>query len=367
MIYILEIFKEKYSRRLLLAIVVFGFLFVFFYQVLVDYDFSKVGFKVDMSKRETNLEFYLLSGWTAPESSADKEAIWSKGGRSTVALYLPKKSAYRIRLNVLFPAGDLLQQGIGVFVNKEPVVTLKPKKLSNWQEFQFIIPYNLVSKGFNKIGLVNLSKEMGSIAYKNLEITNYKRIPLAFPGGYILFDKVRWLSLREGVSVNWRLCLFGGFLLPVFWMVYSIWLFSLSEIKFSRILRLDFFTYLPSIIILLAIYLFFRFFLYSTVFTRGVVLLLTIGLTSSTKAYQFYRYAQRPKIKAQIKFLKDIAGLEIVGTMFIVSFMILLFISTLLLVLKQDNIADKVANGAYLALVSGVVLRLLAIRSKDVF
>jgi len=355
MIYLLEAFREKHIRWLLLVIVVFGFFFVFFYQVSVSYDFSKVSFKVNLADQPIDTRVYLLSGWTTGEDKYDKDAIWSKEKCSTVAIFFPEKSAYQIKLSLLsFEAGL-----IKIYVNKELLITLKPKKIDKWQEFQFIIPRNLISNGFNKIGLVNLSKEMKSIAYGNLEVINYQSIPLTFSSGFVLFDKARWLSKREGGNVNWRLCLFGGFLLPVFWIVYSIWLFSLSGIKFSRILRLDFFTYLPSIIILLAIYLSSRFFLYTPVFTRGNFLLFTIGLTSSTKAYQLHRYAQRPKIKAQIKFLKDVVGKEIVGTMFIVGFMILLFICAFFLILKQENISEKVANGAYLLLVIGVILRLI--------
>lgn len=355
MIYILEAFKEKRIRRLLIMIAIFGFLFIFFYRVLVVYDFSKIDFKVDLSEQLVDKRLFLLSGWDRERKANEERAIWSNAKSSMLVFLLPHKSTYQIRFKLLF-----LQKGLTeVFVNKKLLTTFKSRETGKWQDFQFVIPHDLISKGFNKIGFVNLSKTTTPVGYKDLRITNYQRMPLTFPSGYGLFDEVRWLSGRKGVNVNWLFCLFGGFLMPVFWVVYSIWFFSLSGIKFSRILLFDFFTYLPSIIILLAIYLSSRLFLYIPAFTRGNFLLFTIGLASGTKAYQLYRYAQRPKINAQIKFLKDVVGKEIVGTMFIVGFMILLFICAFFLILKQENIAEKVGNGAYLLLAIGLILRLI--------
>ncbi|MDP2943871.1 MAG: hypothetical protein Q8N49_01150 [Candidatus Omnitrophota bacterium] len=355
MIYILETFKEKHIRNLLLFIVGFGFLFVFFYQVLVLYDFSKISFKVNLAEQIIDSRVYLLSGWTSGENKYDKDAIWNKEKSSTIAVFFPKKTTYQIKLRLFFSEKGLIR----VYVNKELVITLKPAEIGKWQDFKFVVPYNLISRGFNKIRFINLSKNSAPVGYKDLRGTNYQRMLLAFPSGYVFFEKARWLSQREGVNVNWRLCLFGGFLLPIIWIIYSLWFFSLSKIKFIKVLWLDFFTYLPSIIILLAIYLSSRFFLYNQVFTQGAFLLVTIGLTSSTKAYQLYRYAQKPKIKAQINLIKEIIAAEITGSIFIIGFMVLLMICTFLLIFKQENIAGRVANWAYLLLVMGVILRLI--------
>lgn len=360
------VFKEKASRKLLLGTIIIGFLFVFFYQALVRVDFVPVNFKASVGS-ELDTAVILLSGWTREQKEGKPEDVWSRGRKSALAFFLPKKETYELKFELSFPDNISPEERVAILVNKHRVTTLRPKNGKRergnrgWKEFSFIVPTSLVSKGYNKIQLVRLSGSSEPVGFRPIKVRNYLKVRWAFPRGYLLLNKQRWLSKSGGGSINWVFCFFGAMILPIIWMGYSAWFSSVSRMSFVRSLRLGWFTYLPSLILILLVYLVSRVFFFNLISLPGDFLLIALGLVGISKAGQLFRYAQGERLLAQAGHLKSFV---LDGSKFIVGFMVLLIGCAVLLIVKKEAVAAKVADWAYLLLVIGVILKLIGLRRQ---
>jgi hypothetical protein len=302
---IFDTFRIRKNLRLLIFVSLLGFLFPFFYQLLINHDLTKIELSVIFgqdSKPSAMGNILLLSGWKERKGQDLDSGIWSSGDSSAIAISLPKKAAYRFEIELYFIEDKPDSAGIRVYANKEHIINLSPVSSGTWHKYDFIVMDKFINQGFNKLNFFNLSGKKVGVGYRNMTISNYKKLPWVFPRGYVFFDPVRWIPLKEEIS--WTYCFFGALILPCLWVLWSLWLFSVSIRPLEKILSVSVFSYFPSIILFSFFYLFSRIFLMKFAIGISDFLILSLGVTGGCKAALAVVYANKENLRMQAESIK---------------------------------------------------------------
>jgi len=111
----IKIFNRN-SFFLYFIIFLYGVLFIFFYQVLVNISYVETKFEVDFLNPDSHGVIF-LSGWRGMDSS--EKSIWSTDKSASFSIWLSHKTGYRFETNIFIP--DLgpdykIRDGIDVYV-----------------------------------------------------------------------------------------------------------------------------------------------------------------------------------------------------------------------------------------------------------
>lgn len=371
---IIEFLRQRRNIKYSLGIIIFGLIFAFSFQVNRAQISQILEKPVRIVPGTKETRQYQVSGW---------QGAYAKGKRSILKVGLPEKKTYRMVVRAFSCSPpDTRDQRIEVHFNNIAIDRLKFRKTPKWQEFKVNIhPYLL--KETNTIKFVYTQDTfLSPIAFDSLEFRNYT---FRIRGFYLLFDspikkRADYLSPRVlGYSFGFAI------LLLVFWLFYSRFLSLAVKMKFSRAIRIDFWSWFPSIILLsllalvsffsschfvFSIKTFFVLALAPTIVFRPIlhniekICLEIKSTTSFLKRQVVLKFFPFTKVDTLRKFLIRYHKTNL-SSAFILDFILLLVLSALLLMIKGEWIAEQIANLAYLLLVIGVVMKAVAFFRED--
>ncbi|MFH1857220.1 MAG: hypothetical protein ABH836_08395 [Candidatus Omnitrophota bacterium] len=352
----MPIFKCKKSWILFIVVLAAGFLVTFFYQTTVNPDFVEFKKTYDFYAKEKTENFFLLNGWQLKQEE-NKTFASMRGGRAVFLFFAPERDS--LALKITYRAHSPWQE-IAVYSGDEFIGGLKSDVTGQWVDRVLILPRNLVVNTLNKLIVV---KKLGSESdFYRIIVSNCEEKRIAFLRMYTVWRTRGVFTGAKNNSVDWKFCIAGAFGLVSFWLIYSALLYSISNEKYFYILKSDFWTYSPALMISAALFLISRtmsdyvFFYYNSDY-----FLMLMGLPAVLKVYQIVKYAKKEKVKLRICRLKrNIAEkYDIAANMSIVFFIMLFFSSALLLMFNMKLKAESLANPAFLFLTGGVLLKMV--------
>lgn len=373
---IINFLKQRRNVKYSLWIIIFGLIFAFSFQANRVQILQILEKPIRIVPNTKEARQYQVSGW---------QGAWAKGKRSVLKISLPEKKTYQMVVRAFSCSPpDVRDQRIEVHFNDVALDRLKFRKTPKWQEFKVnIYPYLLKENNTIKF-IYTQNTSLSPIVFDSLEFRNYTA---RLKGLYLLFDspkqgRVNYLSPRVlGYSFGF------AFLLWLFWLFYSCFLSFIIKIKFSRAIRIDFLSYLPSIVFLSLLALISFFSPYHFVYSLKTFFVLALAPTAVSKLLPYkdlflhfikiaFRFILRDiektclEIKRTTSFLKKQSNTlrkfliryhkTNLSSAFILDFMLLLVLCALLLMVKAERIAEQIANLAYFLLVIGVVMKAVA-------
>lgn len=333
---------------------IMGFLLVFFYQAMIDSDFVKFKKSYNFYSAEKTDKFYLLTGWEY-DKEKDVKFASMKSKRAVFLFSVPTPDTLALKLTYRFPERD---QAIEVYSQEQLIGTLTTDTAGRWTEKVLVFPHYLVAADLNKVVFVKLLDSKPDLY--NVVVSNYEDRNLIFMRAYTVWESTRWYAKRRNNPVNWNLCFFGAVSFLCLWLVYSAFFCSVTNEKYLRILKLDFWTYLPVVIIFLMLFLISKFWSNYTFFYYAIdYWLILAGVTGVGKSYQIIKYGKMDKFKLRLRQTKDYAvgKYDLCGAICIGGFAVIFLGCAVLLMFNRKVQAERLGNWAFLLLILGVVLK----------
>jgi len=321
------------DKKTILAIIIFSFILSFFYTILVVTDFKDFQIKL---KEIKDVRFSL------PQKDAYLLVVWG--------IELPKE----------------------IYFNDKPVRYFYLRERRELKEFYISLPPELVNEGTNRLRIV-------SPTTYSVRIRNYLGC-LKSKGAFILFANSKSLKIIFSLGRFIFLILFISLILAGTRCLFFFLLQKLFNISLRKFFFRYWFSYLPCLFLFLIIFLFslspYRIVLSKQTFI-GLIILCTGIVKLPLIFISIWRGKERhPKIeRLEIQRFEPL-GYRLMAKFFIyikqepadsfiIAFMLLLVICTLLLIFKLDLIAEKLANIAYFVLVIGVGIKLVKLVKEE--
>lgn len=393
--------KKKQNVKYSVWIIIFGLIFALSFQVNKAQIPQILEKPIRIVPGSKEARQYQVSGW---------QGAYAKGKESILKVVFPEKKTYRLVIKAFSCSPpDTRDQRIEVHFNNIALDRLKFRKTTKWQKFSVNIPSSL-PKRTNTIKFVYLQDiRLSPVAFDSLGFKNHI---FRIKGFYLLFDSPipKWERepslfikllfsppLFPETTFSFKVLGYSfGFaiLFLVFWLCCSHFLSLAIKMQFSRARRIDFLSYLPSIILLSLfslisffspyhfVYTYVTFFLLALVptavlklllrknlFLRFIKIVFRLILRDIEKTYSEIKSAYSACLslfsflKKQIitfrKFLIRYHKTNL-SSAFILDFMLLFVLCAFLLTIKAEWIAKQIANLAYLLLVIGVGMKAVA-------
>ncbi len=346
----------KIAIYLVLSLVI-GFLLLFFYQTMVDSQITK--FKKEYQYAcavDYEDNFLLLNGWKARKESGINYTSMDKD-RAIFLIFLPSKDAISLAFKLRFHDPN---QKIKVYVKQKLIDVLRGSKIGEWEEQRVMINARMMKKGLNKIELKKTEKT--KLDFYSIKITNYQDIKLTFLRAYAVWDSTKWFRKRGCINVNWNICFLGSFIFTGIWLVYSAIFWPLTEKKYLYILRLDFWTYLPPVLIFSILFLISKIaYSYTFFYYKFDFFLILIGSMCIGKIYQMTQYIKKDMCILRLKQTYEctIKKYNVYANIFICLFIVMMLISAGLLMYELKFPAERLTNVAFFILIIGILIKLI--------
>ncbi len=152
----------------------------------------------------------------------------------------------------------------------------------------------------------------------------------------------------------------GGVGFLCLWLVYSAFFCSIANEKYSHILKLDFWTYLPAIAIFLLLFLTSKFLSNYTFFYYAIdYWLILTSAVAIGKIYEVIRYVRMDKLKLRMRQAKSyiVGKYDLYGTICVIGFAVIFLGCAVLLMFNRKQQAEWFGNWAFLLLILGVVFK----------
>jgi hypothetical protein len=338
------------------ASIVIGFLLVFFYQVLIEPDVFKFKESYRFNFTQKTDKFYMLTGWRPKKEMAEFASMRSK--RAILLFSIPIKDTVALKITYRLHNP---KQIIKVYKQKKLIGLLKTTKVNKWAEDILILTHGLAEEGLNKLEFIK-TVSSSEPDFKKITVANYNDKNLTFLRAYPVWESTRWFRKRGDVPINWRLCFLGGVGFLGLWLLYASLFWSITNERYSFILKKDFWTYLPTVIIFSILFIIGRIISnYTFFYYRLDYWLILVGSMSVGKIYQIIKYAKMDKFKLRMRQLKNITigRYNLYANILIIMFIILFFSCAILLIFSMKVKAEWLANWAFLFLIMGIVLKLI--------
>lgn len=345
---------------LAITILVIGFTLSFFYQSMIEARFEKFKENYDFSRTEDMERFLPLSGWEMVSGDIDYASLTSE--RASLIFYIPKKDA--VALNFIIRFEDPKQK-LSIYAQDKLLRTISASKANSWIKETVIMPYALAEEGLNKL-IISKSYQT-TPDFKELVIQNYHDRNLMFMRAYTIWESTRWYIKQGNKPVSLIVCAGSAVGLLLIWLGYSYIFRLFTDKNYLYVLKIDFWTYLPAILIFMSLFVIgkvistYTFFYYKLDYW-----LILFGSTSIGKTYQIIKHVSLKKVVLRIDQLKE--GLsknyDNIGNAFIIIFIVLFISCSILLKYKVMLtptllLAETVANWAFLFLSMGIAVKLI--------
>lgn len=379
---IIEFLKQKRNIKYSLWMIIFGLIFAFSFlanQAQIPQILEKP-LKIIPGTKEAKQ--YQVSGWQGSRA---------KGKRSVLKVSLLEKRSYRMVIKAFSCSPpDARDQRIEVHFNDVALGRLKFKKTSKWQKSSINIPSYFLQET-NTIKLVyTQDTHLSPITFDYLEFRNYV---FRWGGLYLLFDppakkRINYLNPQVlGYSLGFAI------LFLFFWLFHSRFLFFAVKMKFSRAIKIDLMSWLPSSILFSFLALISFFSSYHFVYSFKTFFILALVPTGVLKLFLYkdllprliikiinsvFRFILRAIEKTGIEAKRVFSFLKIQGITFrkffiryhktnlssalILDFMLLLILAAFLLMTEETIFrwgGEQVTIFAYWLLAIGVVIKLI--------
>jgi len=335
---------------------IIGFLLLFFYQTMVDSQLNRFKTNYNFFSSSGGKNFLLLRGWRAKEE-ADLGYVSMIAERSIFVCSIPEKDAAALtfKYRIYEPS-----QQISVYKDNVKLGILKSQALGEWVEGYIIIGSNLIDEGLNKVELIKTGKSNPD--FYTVTATNYQNKSLTFLRAYVVWESTKWFRKRGGTSVNWNICFACSLILCGIWLAYSAIFWSITKEKYLKILRLDFWTYLPAVLIFGILFLIskvvssYTFFYYKFDF-----LLVLIGSICIGKVYQIMRYVKKDMCILRLKQIYEctIKKYNVYANIFIGLFIVMMLIAAALLMFELRPQAEWLTNVGFFLLILGFIIKFI--------
>lgn len=404
--------KNRPNLKYSLISIVFGILFVLLFQAnrIQISQIPREPLKIDLGTEEARK--YLLSGWSNNQRWGETTVVKAIKEASSLIAPLSFEETYRLTMKAfsVTPQG-VPNQIIAIHFNDIALDSFEFKKSTEWQKFRINIPPRFIFKKTNTLKFVySEDVSLSPVVFDYLKFKNYfgrihKGLTL-----YLLYDPTKLAEeIYSPGNLFIRLFFYppfpkGTFSFKVlgYSLVFliSFFLFSLFctsffssriKIELSKGLRLDLFTYLPSLILFSFFALISFFSPYNIVYSLKTFFILTIVPTIAFKTWFIYRASIIKTVKLIIKTILSVSKelwivikktpltvkffpsniknfskflikqhRENLSSAFILDFMLLLLLCALLSML--DNIititfARWLAKVAYYLLLIGIIIK----------
>jgi hypothetical protein len=363
---IIKFLKQRQNVKYSVWIIIFGLIFAFIFQtnrVQISQILEK-SLKIIPGTKEARQ--YQVSGW---------QGARVKGKRSILRVSLPEKKTYRMVVRAFSCSPpDARDQRIEMHFNDVALDRLKFRKTPKWQEFRINIHPYLI-KETNTIKIVyTQDTSLFPIIFDYLEFRNYT---FRIKDLYLLFD---FLVKRQINYSTFRILshsLSFAFLLWFFWLLYSRFLSFAVKMKFSRAIKIDFWTYFPSGILFSLFALVSFFSPYHFVYSLKAFFVLALAPVVTLKLFPYTGLFCRFLLRAIEKTCVEVRRVSLflkgqvvtfrkffikqhktnLSSAFILDFMLLFVLCAILLTIKAEWIAKQLANLAYFLLVLGTIMK----------
>jgi hypothetical protein len=339
-----------------IAALAIGFLLIFFYQTMVDSQLNRFKTDYNFFTSSGTEDFLLIRGWRAKRQE-DVSFVAMTQERSIFVCSIPEKDA--ISLVFKYRLNDPSQE-ITVYKDSKHLGTLSSDKPGEWVEDSIIIDSALIDEGLNKFELIKSGAS--NPEFYGVTATNYQNKNLTFLRAYVVWESTKWFRKRGSITVNWQACFVGSLVFLGFWLVYSAIFWSLTKEKFSKIVRLDFWTYLVPVLIFSILFLISKIVSsYTFFYYRFEFFLILIGSMSVGKIYQMMRYAKRDMTLLRLRQIYEctIKKYNVYANIFISLFIIMMGISAVLLMMELKLQAEWLTNVGFFLLILGFLIKFI--------
>jgi hypothetical protein len=333
-----------------------GFLLIFFYQTMVDSQLNRFKTNYNFFSSSGSERFLLLRGWRAKKDT-DLNYVMMTAERSIFVCSIPEKDSISLVFKYRTNEG---KQQIKVYKDNVELGVLRPESSGVWTEDYIIIDSSLVEPGLNKIELIKSGKSNPD--FYEVIATNYQNKNLTFLRAYVVWESTKWFRKRGGISVHWNLCFIGSFIFLGLWILYSAIFWSLTKESYYKIVRLDFWTYIPAILIFSVLFLIskivssYTFFYYKFEF-----FLILIGSMCIGKIYQMMRYAKKEMCILRLKQIYEctIKKYNVYANVFIGLFIFMMLAAVVLLMFELRLWAEWLTNIGFFLLIIGFIIKFI--------
>lgn len=300
--------------------------------------------------------FLLLRGWRA-KKDGDLGYVMMTADRSIFVCSIPEKDSVSL---VFKYRSHEAGQVIKAYKDNVELGALEPSTPGEWAEDSIIINSNLVEAGLNKIELIKTGKSNPD--FYEVIATNYQNKNVTFLRAYLVWESTKWFCKKGSVSVSWHVCLIGSLIFSGIWLVYSAIFWSLTKEKYFKILRLDFWTYLPAVLIFSVLFLISKIISsYTFFYYKFEFFLILIGSMCIGKIYQMMRYSKKEMCLLRLRQIYEctIKKYNVYANISIALFILMMLISAALLMFELRIWAEWLTNFGFFLLIIGFIIKFI--------
>lgn len=369
-----------------LLVILTGIFYAYFHNLYVTGDLS--GWKLDMLVQNENA---LLSGELLDKASVTADGktaqvLWVKGASAPVPFLIDYPQTVRLRVNAYFPRLAFGPGSLALTINGHDAAVLTPEWNGGFSKFDLVVHKKFFNAGKNTLEFRTSGTSNARLGLEYINLRNYAGISKRFPRALVYYDGN--YALRTAFARPFDYLLYPSVLF-VLWVLAA----NLARLERGAVLRetlkRSFYCFVPATTV------FFGSFLYSKITSKTIVFgpdtffIIAVGLLAVYAVYHavilawsavpllwgsgilsslFSRIpafttgqAERPGVTfAALRFIGRHAATTAVAV-----FMVCLFAAGLSMILKRQDVAERMADAAYFSLVFGVLLRIFDLRKEE--
>lgn len=313
----------------------------------------------------------------------DTKLVWV-GKTASIPFNMDRPQALRVKISAYFrDSGEAL-----ISVNGREVKALRAAGSGGIEKFELNVPGSFFNKGRNQL---DIRAGGGGIAgFESINVRSYTGISGNFPKAYILFDE-NAADAGAGLFGKPFDYLFYPALMFILWIAAANLICVRTGIGISKAYLLSFYWYLPSIVIAALSFSYSYLTPYSLIYEgRGFDYFVFLPIVmvslyhSSLLLYNFIinklasGFSVMFRCERLVNALKSMAEknggasggpvrrfMNTAGSFAIIGFSGFLFTAGVLLIFKRQELAERMADIAYFALVFGVLTRVFDLKEED--
>ena len=369
-----------------LMVILTGLVFAYFHNRHVSGNLS--GWKLDMLAQSENgrLSGELLDKEQITADGTTGQVLWVKGEGTPVPFTLRSPQTVRMRVRAYFPRLAFGPESWNLTINGHEAAVLRPEWKGEFSRFDIVVHKKFFVSGENTLEFRTSGTSNSKVGLEYINLRNYAGISKRFPRALVYYDG----NYAQGTA----------FASPFDYLLYPsalfvLWVLAANLARFARgaelkdTLKRSFYCFVPVTIV------FFAAVIYSLISTKTIVcgrdafLAIAFGPLAAYAAYHaaalsrsavplLWRSDALPSLFSKVPAIglgsddrpkKTVAALRFIGrhaaTTAVVVFMVCLFAAGVSMIVRRQDVAERLADAAYFSLVFGVLLRIFDLEKEE--
>lgn len=317
-------------------------------------------------------------------NGAEERVVWLKGTESGVPFVIAEPQTVRMRMRAYFPPLAYGSATLTVAVNGRDAQTLIPDWNGAFAKYDLNIHRKFFKEGENVLSFRVGGSQNQKIGLDRINLRNYAGISNRFPKALIYYDGN--YPERAAFSMPYDYLLYPA-------VLFVVWILTANLVRVSsgyplrETLKKSFYVYIPPAAVFLISTTYSKVTRYTLLFDPQTFFILAWALAAAFIVYhavlaarvvfpemmrQYAMGSWKTKISIKLRPAGSSAGpmtaLRFIGahaaTAAIVVFMVCLIAAGVSMILKRQDVAERMADVAYFSLVFGVLLRIFDLKRE---